>query len=723
MRYWKSDLRDDLENNVPASERNPAFWQHMVTFGISLGLAGTTGYSSVAAVPANFNKWPNPMDKEDSDRIDDLLHAAVNGHGDFVSAADPEAFVAGLTSALAVITERTGSFSNISANSAALSTGSSLFQASYVSGVWTGEVAAYPVTSAGAGSTPSWRASQQIPTTNRKLFTSDGTQLLAFPGSATSTQLAALTRTGGASNYPVTGADNAAYLAGTRTLEVKEGGTLRNRNHLLGDVVGSSPAYVADTKTLYVGANDGMLHAFNAETGAELFGFIPNGIDWSGLGTLSRPDYTHRYFVDGPIVVSTKAQTPGKNVLVGALGKGGKGMFALDVTTPSSPGFKWEVGATDADMGLVQSPPIIAKLNDGTTALVVSNGLNSSNGHAVLLIYNLDTGALLKKIDTGRGSAVLDDADSNGLSAPSGWDADGNGTLDYIYAGDMLGNVWKFDLSAAAPAAWGVANSNQPIFSATYTASNGTVVRQPITGGLILAMHPTTYKTWLFFGTGRLMTSGDMENKDVQSMYGFVDDGSTLVRSGANANLTQRSVMVSGTYDGKPVRAFESNSELPASSKGWYLDLLTPPSNLTEGERIVSNAQLLGGGKQTVLVTSSVIPTASACQSDGRGYINALDAFTGTSLSAPFLDTNKDGSFADDVLTTPDGQKVAIGSVDLGVGMSTLPNLMSGDGSDGSGNTPGMMCVTGSNGQVVCVPYDDVRNMGRVSWREIKRGG
>jgi len=720
MRYWKYDLREDMENNVPTSGQDPAFWQHMVTFGISLGLAGTTGYASVGDVPASYASWPNPMNAEDSDRIDDLLHAAVNGRGEFVSAADPDAFVRGLTTALAAITERTGSFSNVENNSETLTAGSRVFQATYISGAWTGDVAAYPISSAGVSTTASWSAKNGIPTTGRKVFTTSG----AFPASATSDQLAALTRTG-IINYPVTGESNAAYVAGTRTLEMANGGTLRNRNTLLGDIVGSSPAYVADTGTLYVGANDGMLHAINASSGAEVFAFIPNGINWTDLGSLSRPDYVHRYFVDGPVVVSSRTQTQDKNLLVAGLGKGGKGLFVLDVTTPSTfnqSNFKWEVTGSDADMGLVQGQPIIAKLNNGVTALIVSNGINSTNGRAVLLVYNLETGALLKKISTGVGSNVLDHADSNGLSTPTGWDMDGNGTLDYVYAGDMLGNVWKFDLSASTAGSWTTANSGNPIFSASYIDAGGTKVRQPITGGLTLAMHPTTYRTWVFFGTGRLMTTGDMQNKDVQSLYGFVDDGSTLVRNGASANLTKRSTLVSGVINGRPVRTFQKQEKLPALSKGWYVDLLTPPSYAPEGERVVTTAQLMGGGKETAMLTSSSIPTASACSSDGRGFLNALDAFTGTSLSTSFFDVNNDGKFTDDKLPATNAgggsTDVAVGSVDLGVGMPTMPGLVA-DPDEGRC----MVTVTGSNGLVKTVPCHDIRNTRRVSWREIKRGG
>jgi len=716
MYYWKSDLRTDLANIVPTTNANPAFWQHMVTFGISIGLRGTVDPD----VPPTFNAWPNPIDAEDDHRIDDLLHAAVNSRGTFLSATNPSEFTAGLKAALATITERTGSFSNVAANAASLSVGTQLFQANYVSGSWTGDVYSYArnATNTAFLTTPTWRASAGIPTGTRNLFTSNGTAGLVFPGGITATQLAALDRNAIGDQYRVTGANNAAYIAGNTTGELRNGGNLRNRNSIMGDIVSSSPVYVADTQSLYVGANDGMLHAINATNGQELFSFIPNGINWSNLSTLSRPDYSHRYFVDGPIVVSTRTQTPAQNILVGALGKGGKGLYALDVTSPTTfatTNFKWEKTAddnpltlADNNIGLIQGKPIIARLNNGVTALIVSNGINSTNGRAVLLIYNLDTGALIREIDTGVGSAVQDHADSNGLSPPVGWNQDGNSTLDFIYAGDMLGNAWKFDLTATNPATWGVANSGNPIFAAT--GPDGTT-RQPITGGMTVAMHPQTFKTWVFFGTGRFLTAGDVSNRNVQGLYGIVDDGATVTK----ASLAQRSVQLLGTRNGRPVRGFQANAPLPLTARGWYINLVDPPvpPGSAYGERIVTSPQVDGD----VLEVSSVIPTADACQSDGRGYINALDAFTGTSTDSPYFDVNQNGSFTDDTLTYTDanGNQVPlpIGSVDLGVGMVTQASLFSGP--------PGQVCAAGSGGNLACVPKAEARNVGRVSWREILR--
>lgn len=718
MHFWKRDLRPDLRNIVPTTSSNPAFWQHMVTFGLSIGLSGNTGFKSVTDVPADYDGWPNPMDKADADRIDDLLHAAVNSRGAFVAASDPDAFTNGLKAALAAIVERTGSFSNVAANSTSLDAGTRVFQANYVSGVWTGELRSQPVTIAGGVETVDcsgrtqpangWCASKGIPTTGRKVYTSDGhfdgATLTAttpnqaprkFPSEATEAQLESLARPGPVLEAPVSGEQNAAYIAGDRSLEMSEGGSLRNRNHLLGDIVGSSPVYVEDTGTVYIGANDGMLHAFDAASGDELFAYIPGIINWRNLSELSRPDYGHRYFVDGPIVVTSRQQTPDKNLLVGTLGKGGKGLFALDVTVPKSFGegnnVLWEVRDTpNGNMGLVQGKPILARVRDGATAtknaVVLGNGVNSTRGMAALIVLDLDTGDVIREIAVGPTGV------SNGLSAPAGVLGPDGRTLAYVYAGDMLGNVWKFDLTSNDPAEWGVTQ----LFTATDDEGNA----QPITAGIAVATHPLTNKRWIFFGTGRYMTTDDVSSTAVQSMYGFVDDGTPIVRSGAGANLTSRTVQVTGNVSGYPVRGFEANTPLPPNSKGWFIDL--PES----GERIVQDAQVVS----TFLITASVIPSGDACESGGRGFINALDAFTGTSAGASYFDLDGDGSTSDEVIGTPPRP---VGSVNVGGGMPTLPNLLRGrfvvGGSEGSD-------VRGRGGTRTLAPRWD-----RVSWREIRR--
>ena len=690
MRYWKADLRTDLANNVPTNSANPAFWQHMVTFGISIGLNGNKPWSSVGAVPSDAT-WEEPPEPEDADRIDDLLHAAVNGRGAFVAASNPEEFSAGLQGALAVISQRTSSFSNVASNSVSLDTGSQVFNASYVSGTWTGTVTARAVTQSGVASTVSWTAT--VPAwASRKIFTVSGSAGANFPSTA---QVTALARGGGPSSFPVTGENNANYLKGQPTLEERNGGTLRNRASILGDIVGSSPAYVGDTNTLYVGANDGMLHAFDAANGQELFAYVPGIIDISALSTLSRPDYTHRYFVDGPVSVTSRALTPGKNLLIGTLGRGGKGVFALDVSTPrtatATSVYKWELKDTttgsDGNMGLVMGKPLLSKVAGGRVAAVLGNGVNSSREKAVLIVLDVESGEIIRQIDTGIGSA---DA-PNGLSAPVGvYSADGQ-TLAYVYAGDMLGNVWKFDLTSTNATQW----SAKRLFTAQ--DANGTA--QPITGAPTVTTHPTTRKRWVFFGTGRYLTTEDADarNTAVQTLYGLVDDDPATPPT--RSALTRRTVTVqSTTVSGLAARAFESRSALPANSKGWYIDL--PGS----GERIVQDAQIVS----SFLVTASVMPSGNACDADGSGFINALDAFTGTSAGGSYFDLDGDGQTDDAGVSSPNGP-LPVGSVNPGVGMPTLPNLLRG-----------RLVVGGTAGS-------DLRTLGtsrprwdRVSWRELR---
>jgi type IV pilus assembly protein PilY1 len=483
----------------------------------------------------------------------------------------------------------------------------------------------------------------------------------------------------------VNGADNAAYIKGDQSQELQNGGELRNRESLLGDIVNSSPIYVKDTETIFVGANDGMLHAFNALTGAERFAYVPAGINFTDLSSLSSSTYTHKYFVDGPVVVSTRKQTPNKNYLVGALGRGGKGVFGLDVTSPStfsSGKVLWEL-TSGANLGHVIGDPLIVTLNGGNTkAVIFGNGINSATGSAVLFVVDLVTGTVLQQIDTG----VTGD---NALSDPRGWDNDGNGTVDYVYAGDLKGNLWKFDFTTGTGT---IAHSGQPMFT--------TATGQPISTGLALARDPATGKRWVFAGTGRFMTGTDVLDNTVQSIYGVIDDDTQVTK----ADLQARDIVATATVNGSVQRAFEPVSTLAADKKGWYLDLDTPSA----GERITSRPLVRG----TVLVFASLIPpTDNTCDAGGRGFINAIDVFTGASLGAPYFDVNGDGKFDEGDKLTHGGGTVPVGSVDLGVGMPTLPTII--DNLLVVGGSKGTLGQTNTNPQGAGAQ--------RISWREILR--
>lgn len=694
MKYWKNDLRADLPNIVPTSSANPAFWQHMVTFSLSIGVSGTLNPATdLPAIEAGTLPWPVPS-SNNIRNIDDLWHAAINGHGTFVAANDPQAFANGLRSALAAIVERIGSAANVATNSVSIGTDTRLFQATFLAGQWTGNLFSFAITAGGVNSTPVWSAQNGIPIpfTARRLFAEVGGSAVDLNwANLDSAKRSALNAA--AIPSPGNGPAILDYLRGNTALERRNGGSFRNRNSVLGDIVNSSPALVPDNDTIFVGANDGMLHAFDARTGQEKFAFVPGGIDWSEWAKLADPQYAHRWFVDGPVVVSTRAQTGGRNILVATLGRGGKGLFALDVTTPSSfsgGDFEWSA-YTDADMGFVLGRPIITRLNNGDVGVIVSNGINSSNGRPALFVYKLSTGALLKKITIGAAAPGAD----NGLSAPRSWDLDGNGTVDLIFAGDLQGNVWKFDLSGNAPATWKVAGGGSPIFTAKDASGN----RQPIVAAPAVGVDPNDFTRWVFVATGRLLSTGDLADTKVQSMYGLIDSGSISGRS----QLQQRQIIALGSSAGRSVRGFEPVGTLPSGKKGWYVDFVKPPGGTREGERVVSDLFLFG----SALISATAIPSDDPCEPGGRGFVNAIDAFSGTSLNNAFFDVNGNGSFDDDTIGSGAGA-VPIGSVDPGVGMLTLPAVVES-----------VLVVGGSTGGIGNLTVNNSLPRGRISWREI----
>lgn len=691
MRYWVTDLRTDLDNNVPSSVQDEAFWQHMVTFGLAIGLKGNLDpKTDLSNIMDGIKQWPNPPLNNHITALDDFWHATINGRGDFVTASNPQEFTDGLKGALAAILGRTRSNANVAVTSTRITGGTRVFEPSYDTALWTGEIKAYPVTSAGVGTTPAWAASAGIPNhLLRNIYTFNGTSGMAFSWiNLLATQQASL------GSLPVFD-----YIRGDSSLEKRNLGTYRDRTTLLGDVINSSPVYDNDTSTIYVGANDGMLHAIDASDGDERFAYVPSGVDFDDLATLADPNYAHKYFVDGEIAISQTTQTPGKRILVGLLGRGGKPgsktVYALDVTDPTnfnSSKVLWEYG--DADLVHALGKPLIAKLNNGRTGVIISNGYNSSTDRAVMYVLDIETGAELAKIDTGAGSV----ANPNGLASPRGWDQDRNGTVDYVYAGDLLGNVWKFDLSSSNPNQWNNTANRSVLFVARDAANN----LQPITGGMSIGLHPTTFKRWVFFGTGRYLSAADPSSRSVQSWYGLLDDGTAIA---SRSSLKERKI-VAQTGTGRIVRSFEPGTPADmAGKRGWYVDLLTPPNppGTAEGERMVSDTILFGG----VLLASSIIPTSAICDADVRGFVNAIDPFNGTALSSAYFDINNDGKVDDrDVISTPYGD-LAGGSIDLGGGFTTNPVVIEN--------------VLVAGGLVRSIGVANPNYAGRISWRELIR--
>ena len=780
MAYYDVDLRTNLGNNVPTSTRDSNPRQHMVTFGVSIGLEGTLRQDTTPA--SGSSAWPNPWRTSgtfrdtsipsggwgdaSARRIDDLWHAAVNSKGEFIVANDSEAFANALKRALSQIASRRASGGNIASNGPELTTGSRSYQAIFTTGSWSGDLIAYDISSSVMGQTEvQWRLSESVnnPAKNfasRTILTHGATGGQAFTyNNLSDTQKAALTRASGQVGVvAVSGQNNFNYLIGQRGLEIGRDGTptetnyLRRRDNPIGDIINSAPFYEMDTGMLYVGANDGMLHGVTS-AGDVAFSYVPAGISFTELGKLSDPKYgeamaNHRFFVDGKIDVSTRKQEANadpliedgdQNILVAALGRGGKGVFALDVTAPEAMtatkvlwdrSFQPGAAGSDDDMGYVLGQVLARKGEGGQNLVIVPNGLDSVSGEAVMFVYlpNHDgtlpqTGGVVK-LRTGAGSSGA----RNGLMNIGVGDLDGNGKIDTLYGGDMQGNLWRWDISSTNSADW--AGTRHLMF----VAKDSNNVVQPITGGISLAREPNTRRIFVSFGTGKYIYENDvpsntsLDTEQVQTLYTLIDDAAYLKTEAgvtkttlAKSDLQLREFKTFGSDSiDRDARAAEAFSALPSGKKGWYLNLGVPDS--ARGERIVSTPVVYG---RALWFTSLIPRRGSGCNEDGtRGYLNAIDVFTGTNPSSDgtaagtytFIDVNANEKGDDRLKGTGDGAAAGsrfITSVDVGLG--GLGNLRM---------TNGNVCVGGFNADGTCIPTtppllgDQAK---RIMWRELVR--
>lgn len=765
MKYWKTDLRTGDANEVLPSSEDPAFWQHMSTFTMGLGFVptgitptGTTisqifSWANGGAAISNFS-WPKPASNS-INNIADLAHAAVNGHGGFYSATSPSSFVSGLTDALKRAAERIGSGASLAANSTQLQTGTVTYQANYYTAKWKGDLSAYTVNpNTGVIATnPTWTASSMLPAAaSRTIYTYNPTSqatvtfTTANLTSLSSAEQAALGST------PTVQANMINYLRGDPALELKNtNGIYRNRDTPLGDIVNSQPIYVGDpspnqffsetftgsssyatyvatetgrTPLIFVAANDGMLHAFNATTGAEVYAYIPGATLANNLAGLSDPNYgtttatPHQYYNDGELTVAdVYMNSAWHTILVGTTGRGTtRAVYALDVTNPAAFNLLWERSANDGltnstNIGQMVGKPVIALTADSssgsTWSVLIGNGYNSGNGQASLLQFALADGTL--NVHT-----VTDTSSGNGLAAPAAWmGAPNNGVSTVAYAGDLHGQVWQFSLNN------GTAGTPSSTGALVFTAVNAQNQAQPITAGMLMGQDPTTLNVWLFFGTGQYLSSTDLTNTQVQSWYGLIVQSSTAklvsnLASQGRAALGQRTIVAETAANPAATPPLPAARSLTADSSttslsglsGWYYDLVSPLSG-NQGERMVTPNQFQGN----LLLGVSRIPLATdPCNPSGSGWIMAVNPFTGTGPSSDFFDLNGDGSVnSQDRIGGANGAaKTIVG----GLGFNSLPNNPIFVGStmlnSFDNGTKGNVTTNGSTGSLI-----------RVSWREL----
>ena len=495
------------------------------------------------------------------------------------------------------------------------------------------------------------------------------------------------------------GNDLVDFLKGDRT---HEGGKFRNRGKhskkdyrfRLGDIVNSAPVYVGNpdplqypdllekvgettnsyrtwanitaydrVPMLYVGSNDGMLHAFEAETGRERFAFIPNGVfssdDDQGLHWLADKAYDHRYYVDlMPTITEAFIRTPDdttkkwRTILVGSLRGGGKALYALDISDPSTfvtqadvvGNVLWEF--TDNDLGYTFSQPVIAKLNNGDWGVIVGNGYNSDptgDGTAKLLILDLYDGSVIKTLETKVGLVANNDcgdvnSECNGLASPAVIDLNGDGRMDRVYAGDLEGNMWVFDISNTSTAQWGPAygspGSPVPLFVAKDQNGN----RQPITTKPALTKHTsirslsTKPNLLVFFGTGQYIADEDTADLSPQSFFGVWDNGSVAQRS----DLLKQEITTTGSINEFDVRVMGDVPVDYSTQRGWHVDF---PSN--RGERVVVYPIIYGN----LVVYTTIIPDSNLCGSAGDSWLMVHEFIDGSEPPHVAIDVDGDGFF------------------------------------------------------------------------------
>lgn len=702
--------------------------------------------------------------------IDDLRHAAYNGRGELISTLLPgtefPAVIGEVESIFTRAASASGSTTAVAFNTQNINEETLVFRAFANLSTNSGELAAQRVNLDGSfavdlNGDPDfvWSAATELDAqsaSSRLILTYEPTSLTGREFIITSTPATSGLSDAQQEALQIPAPANPAnpivparvgYLRGDATNEGSSfnQGDLRVRTQStidavttggrLGDIVHSSPVFVGEPpfadrfggaypttvgstyfefriantsrdELVYVGANDGMLHAFFADplasnSGQENFAYIPN-ILLDEIGEFTDPNYSHRFYVDSSPSVNDVFIDPNpttvnsfewRTVLVNGLGAGGQGYFALDITDPGSMGTEsvmWEfTDSDDADLGFTYSEPLIAMSNVGDSGsgeqqwvAIFGNGFNntapdaaaSATGTAAIYILFIDEGydgwgdpGDFIKIDTGVGTNA--DGTPNGIGGVTGIDVDDNGTVDRLYAGDLQGNVYVIDISSASTSSWGV---DSTLFTASYLSTSTSP--QPITTKPTVIANPSIADSFIVIvGTGSFFTTDDAISTDIQSLYGLLDspgNNSTITKFSTPPQLVEQSLstfvdnnFVDGTGDSLVIRTITDNPVIFNDTgsdqvRGWFIDFDIPspgasaPDVQFPGERPIRNLQLFSGQ----LFFSTVIPhDGMSCSPPEGGFGLSVDPVTGGLAPGVIFDINFDGLFnAEDNLNLVD---------------------------------------------------------------------
>jgi type IV pilus assembly protein PilY1 len=760
---------------------------HMNFYAVTLGARGLL-FDPDATTPvdpyANPPTWPTTFPSRHPSAVDDLWHATINGRGQLLNARSPQEISKKLQAVLSSITDQTSTAAAASVNGSRINAGSRIYQPRFDSLTWTGQILSYSVTPS-TGELGTGVDLVSVPAASaRKIYTRNTAgQPVEFTWTTLQSDTGRV-----ALLDPNRNAAEAErmlnYLRGDGTNEVSSDGRTgiyrrrANRDgssNKLGDIVGSAPLYVAAppfryrdsletqaystfaarsrTPMIYVGANDGMLHAFNATTGTEVFAYIPSPV-FPKLRNLASDDYGHQFYVDGSpsmgdAFFARNGQTAAwRTVLAGGLNKGGQGVYAIDITDPSStmndPSsmFLEFTDANDRDLGFTYSQPQIAKFRDNKWYLVFGNGYNSTfvddnpstTGNAVLFMIELGTGDV-RKIDTGVGNAQRPSgiAYDNGLSTPVLADIDGDRVVEAVYAGDLFGNMWKFDVSSTDPSSWGVAFGRTPLFVARTDATAGQPKQvQPITVRPEVTRGPKGTGTMVLFGTGKYLEGSDKSRtpRVDQSFYGIVDNNVPVTYSTRASVLTRQTILDELTVTKRPAGSTSDvtstvrvTSDNPlGGNQGWFIDLVSSDDGY-QAEKQITNPQI----RDTRVIFTTLIPDQDPCGFGGTGWLMELDVRDGSRLDDSPFDLNRDGLFTseDNVplptgSTTPTAPSSGLLSQE---GVPQMPVITYGEfGTEEQGKKPVQYkYMPGSSGKMqMIIENPGPNSTGRQSWRQVR---
>jgi type IV pilus assembly protein PilY1 len=616
------------------------------------------------------------------ENIDDLWHAAINGRGNFYSATNASTLAAGISDALAGVSARDGTSAAANTSNPNVTSGDNFdFNSTFTTNEWAGQLQRFKIDLlTGIESTTSdWEAQSQLDANTARVAAATTTVYTRNPGVAPNNlkkftyanltgpeqayfDLASLSTL---SQFCTIGASclsagDKALAAGSKLVDFLRGDRtnegpsttptkyFRQRDHVLGDIVNAEAVYIktstrnySDTGyaafiatntsragRVYVAANDGMVHAFDSDTGAETFAYVPSFV-LPQMYKLADKNYSalHSYFVDGtPVAADVFFGGAWHTILVGGQNAGGKGYYALDVTDPAAPKSLWEF--TDANLGFTFGNPIVNKLKDGTWVVMFGSGYNNiGDGVGRLYILNAETGALIRTISTGVGSVGT----PSGLSRVTAWvdSARTDNTALRVYGGDLFGNLWRFDVNGDIP---GVAAGYDAQLLVTLVDAGGNP--QPITAKPALGEISQTYPVVLV-GTGRYLGTTDLSDTSAQSFYAVKDklDATTygnprlpatsFVQQTQTDTTCPASAPTNVCTAGQIARTTSNNAVDFSSNNGWFIDF---PDT---GERLNTDPVLVRG----TLRFNTNIPNANACNVGGISFAYFLNFRTGAAVS------------------------------------------------------------------------------------------